>query len=386
MTSSHSVDDDCQLNKDPHYESSKLGTIGDSITEQLAADHSVHCPVSETGDIGSKAIPLHQLSQDSDVRQASTYPPSAKQSVEQVVKGSDQPLKGSLDCLQPDSSGIVTIKVETEGCCSNMADIEVESHGEEEQKFVPKPPDENAFPRRNSILRHGSFRRRTQSGSSQYGEYKANDKTGAMSQKMTAANLLDSSRTTAGDQTANNTSLMMCGNDPVGTLSSQSSPDDLARARSQRSTPLERRSSSLGAVVRERDGSKDRTTVAVKPPAGRQDGSTDPHDSSPCNEDKLVRKHSDAKATSKNSSPLSHLPQPKQDNSGVHKMKKPFTHKRYFKFHLFLKPQLVYTHLMCMHIDHKYAHFCIFRLVIVYMYMFYLSASVHEFSSVSVCI
>lgn len=329
-TSSHGVDDDCQLDKDPHNESSTLGSNGDSVTEQLAADHSVHCPASEKGDSGSKTIPLHQLSQDSDVRQASTYPPSAKQSAEQVVKVTDQPLKGSLDCLQPDGSvdGVAATRVETEGSCSIVADIEVQSDGEEEQKFVPKPPDESAVPRRNSIPRRGSLRRRTQSGSPQYGEYKAVKETGAVSQKMTAAKLPDSCRTTASDRTAKNTSLVISGNDPVGSLSSQSSPDDIARARSVGPSPLERRSSSLGAVVREPHDSNDRTITAAKPPAGKQDGSTDTRDSPSCTNDRLVRKHSDAKAASKTSSPLSHLPQPKQDNSSAHKTTTPFTHKR----------------------------------------------------------
>ena len=325
QTPSHNVDSDCLLDRDPHDESSTLENNGDSTTQQLVTDHSVNCPVSEKGDSGGNVLLVHQLSQDSDVHRVTTCPSSAEKSVEQVLTVTDQPLKG------PDGSGdgVMITKFETRGSCSNMAGIEVQNHGEEEQTFVPKPPDESAVPRRNSITRRGSLRRRAYSGSSPHNESKDSNKTGAGSQKMSAANSLDSSQATDSDQTAKNASLISA-SDAVGTLSSQSSPEDLVRARGRESTPSVRRSSSLGAVMREACNLKDRTTVAVKPPLGRQDGSTDPHDSLPYTEDTLARKHVDAKATLKNSSPPSSIPQPKQDNSIVHKMKKPFTHKRYF--------------------------------------------------------
>jgi len=331
-TSSRGEDDVCLLDNSASKEgSSRLGCISDFTAVQLTGVRSVDSRVGGTGDDGRRTVPARQMLRETDVRPVRTYPLSTRTPVEEVVKG-------HLDCLQRDGSGdaLARTKTESEDCRLNVgtAAVEVRSHSDSESRFVPKPPDESAVPRRNSFSRRGSLRRRADSGSSQHGESKVSHEAGAVCQEMSAAtNLvspLDSSAANTGSLTSETTlsaSINVLANVQS---SSKSSPEDLAKCESQEPTPSECRSSSLREEMKQPHNTEHRTTVTDKPPRGRLDSSRD-HDSPPHTEDVPLEKRSDktdTKAVLKNSSQLTRIPQPKQDSTSVHKMKKLFAHKR----------------------------------------------------------
>ena len=299
--------DDCG-NEDSADKSTKLGCVGSYVTAQSSPEHYVNCPVSEKGDDGSKSLPARHVSQESDVWPVGTYPFSARKSTEQVE------LKGHSDQFQPHGSD------------DTLADdVETESRDEEEPKFLPKPPDESAVPRRNSISRRGPLRRRADSVPSQHSESKVGGKAGTTVTYLVG--LRDSSVTQTDSLSIEDAS-SLSRSEPAtrqGTKSSSKSrPEDLAGCRSREPT---RRSSSLGAVMRKPQDTKERT----KPPAGKQASCTD-HDSAAHTEDNELRKQgakTDVKVTLKNSSPLSRIPQPRQDNTNVRQTKRMSPHKRY---------------------------------------------------------
>jgi len=350
-TSSRGADGDClsvdAINNDASGASSKPRCCGDSVALQSAATHSGSSSVTVTGDDEGQIFSSCQLSTESDLQPVRTHEPRTGTSLEQIVTVAGPPLTSPLNCFQTDGSvhTVPSTKVEAKG--SNVAGdgmaVEIRSHMEEEPKFVPKPPEESAVPRRNSFSRHGSIRRRVDSGSSQPSELKLSNEA---DQKLSALNVVsprDSFVAESGEQTAENASSMSV-NDPAachGGLSeaspttqssSKSSPEDLARCRSLEPDHSQRRSSSLGALMRRLHHTRDRTAITDKLPARRRDRPAD-CDSPAHITDDTRRKHSDisdseAVLKNSNSSSVSRIPLPKQDICSVRQKKKLFTHKR----------------------------------------------------------
>ena len=338
--------DDSHNSHQPPDDSSKPGCRGDGNSAPSFPVLSVNCPVSETGDGGSGSFPARQLSQVTDVQQGSTYLLGAGKTPKQAVKVTDQP---SLDSLLPDA--VLATGVEEENFRSSAAYDSTAAESREEQKFLPKPPDESAFPRRNSFTRHGSLRRRADSESTQHTETKFSDETDACSEPVSVANLVsvENSLVAKTDNLTAKNATPMSGNRPSAyqvqsspesshkasqatQSSSKSSPEDLARCRSQDPTRSaeRRRSSSLGAVRRRSHGTNDRSVTADKPPVGRRDSSMD-RCSPAYTEDNPSRKHPekvDVKSASKTSPPSSRILLPKQGNASSDNTKKLFGHKR----------------------------------------------------------
>lgn len=342
--SDHSLDG--SRNKDPPDDGSKPGWRDERdvalVGMQPVPVHSVNSPVTERGDEGSKKVSTHQvLRQNDNVKPDVTYPSGEDRSPEHAVEVTGLSLKGPLDCWPPDDAEdtLPTSKVKVEGSHLIAATAEVQNRSEEEPKFVPKPPDENAVPRRNSFTRLGSLHRKADSGSSQHVESRADSKTGAISGPMNAENrVLDSFTADAGNQTDERPHIEMeCSSDSSHTTMScsESSPEDLARNTSHELVPSGYQSS-LGVVMSQSDETKDRATTVGKPPARRWDSSVD-QGSPACVEDNALAKNYCDKTESeavlkagneKSSSSRSHIPRPKKNDSGAYEIKMLSGHKR----------------------------------------------------------